>query len=117
LLKSSFACHEAKTDNYDVALLRCQHLSENIFEPRSGCSRIPSWPPVEEARILRPLTERSSTFSNQFLRRSEARIGANQKPIMALKVNRFVTGLNQRGAHYTHRFFRVNNKFEIHIQT
>jgi hypothetical protein len=31
LLKSSFACHEAKTDNYDLVLHRRQYLSENFL--------------------------------------------------------------------------------------
>jgi hypothetical protein len=31
LLKSSFACHEAKTDNYDSVLRRCQQPSENFL--------------------------------------------------------------------------------------
>jgi len=53
LLKSYFACHEAKTDNCDI-ILRCRQQTDNLFLTiRLETAAKQPWLLNSEARILR----------------------------------------------------------------
>jgi len=66
LLKSYFACHEAKTDNGDI-ILRCRQQTDNLFLA-SWLETVVKQPWLlnNEARILRQPQLASSLFLTHF---------------------------------------------------